>query len=331
MEPATRGEVDLSSLAQLLELLERVRTRPPGLDRIRAMNAFVRTLGQPVYLAALLDLLKAASSSEIERDAAIARTSHTGRMHCLYGWAGQTLLVASLSHPTVGTVAAAENLDSLGYPAPEWDLSIHIWQPNPETEGFESMKRLEPDVILEPPHSHPFDFVSYVSKGEIRQSIYIQDDQVPDEASREDGRRYHRYDGVTLERVDGIWPPHSERSPVRLKTLEDSVVLRAGDSYFLPYYAIHDVELDRESALVTPTITMFMPSEAIVKPRAYIAQSMADYHEQDPDLKAGGRPLTINQWRRKLDAVAAYLRGESKSLRLGEIVQCGSTYGFMHM
>jgi hypothetical protein len=331
MRPALDGDLSLSSLQQILVLMEDVRTRPPGTHRIAAMNAFVRTLGRPNYLACLLDLLKVAAQSKVESEAEVARLSHTGRMHCLYGWASQTLLVATGPEATEGTEPPRDGLDFLGYPPAEWDLSIHIWQANPEAEAFESTKEIEADQILEPPHSHPFDFVSYVSCGEIRQSIYVEDQGAYVTAADDAADRRHRYDGVTLERVDGVWPPHQERQSTRLDIVEERVLLQAGDSYFMPYHAIHDMEIDRATSEETPAITLFMPSEAVVKPLAFMAPSMADYHDENPDLKALGRPLTFERWVEKLDAVAAYLRGDAKTLRLGDIVNCESKYAFMHV
>jgi hypothetical protein len=50
-------------------------------------------------------------------------------------------------------------------PTAVWGLSMHIWQANPRARAFPSAKRAEPGLILEPPHSHPFDFASMVSVG----------------------------------------------------------------------------------------------------------------------------------------------------------------------
>jgi hypothetical protein len=315
-----------SPLQKLRELLEHIRSKPRGRDRIASMNALVRTLGSRMNLAIMLDHLRQALFGVDEGEAAIARKSRAGRMHCIYGWAGQTLLLGSLPHPTSGTMEPRDDMDEfLGYPPAEWDLSIHIWQPNPEAEGFQCNQIVE-SVVIEPPHSHPFDFVSYVAIGQLHQSIYREG--APSISTARENRGH--YGGVTLERVDGIWPPHRERQPTQLTTIEHRVTLVEGNSYFMPHHFIHDVEVDRQTSLRTPAITLFLPSEAIVKPHAFISRGMAQFHEEHPDLKEHSEPLTVEQWDRKLAATAAYLRGESETLWLGDIVHCGSTYGFMH-
>jgi hypothetical protein len=115
-----------------------------------------------------------------------------------------------------------------------------------------------------------------------------------------------------------------------LATVEDRVRLRAGDSYFLPRHAVHDVEVDRESAARTPAITLFLCAEATVKPKAYLSPEMVEFHRRNPDIKDEAVELTPEQWRRKLEATAAYLRGESEFLVLDDIVRCDTDYGFMH-
>lgn len=316
-----------SALSDLQALLESVRSLPPGERRIASMNSFVRTLGRPGMLSMFLDVLRLSLTEGNARDAELAQRSQRGRMHCVYGWAGQTLMLTSKTHPTAGTAAPVDDMDSfLGYPPAEWDMSIHIWQPNSSAQGFASTKRLEPDVIVEPPHSHPFSFVSYVAVGEMHQSIYTEDEGAP----IADGSG--RYDGMELERVDGVWPPHQEYLPSRLRTVQDRVRLCADNSYFMPPQAIHDVEIDSEQASQTPTITLFLCAEATVKPRAYLAPQMAEYHRSHPQLKDTARALSVTQWQQKLSMVARYLTGQSSTLQLDEVVGCdGSTYGFMHV
>jgi len=292
------------------------------------MNTFVRTLGQPNHLAILLDVIRGSLHHENEFEAAMSNRSRGGRMHCIYGWAGQTLVLASHPEPTSGTEAPVEDMDDfLGYPPAEWDMSVHIWQPHPKARGFSSMKHVEPDVIVEPPHSHPFSFVSYVAKGLMHQSIYAT---VADEEC-ELGSSTSRYAGVTLQEVDGVWPPHQMYRPQRLTTREDRVLLQEGDSYFLSPHVIHDVEIDRRTAARTPAITLFLCAEATVKPKVYLALDMAEYHRLHPKLKEVAVALETSQWDEKLRAVASYLRGEAPELCLDEVVLCNSTYGFMHI
>jgi hypothetical protein len=316
-------------LGDLRAVLEGIRAARPGIDRVRGMNTFVRTLGQPDNLATLLDLLGAALAGNDESEAAQSERSRRGRMHCVYGWAGQTLMLVSSPDPGSGTDAPRDDLAFLGYPPAEWDMSVHVWQPNPGAAGFASAKRLEPEVIVEPPHSHPFAFVSYLSKGQMRQSIYRAEGA--EQASSPGHGDGGRYAGVTLQEVDGVWPPHERYAPVRIRAAEERVLLRQGDSYFMPPHAIHDVEIHKPTAATAPTITLFLCSEAIVKPKAYLADEMADFHRQNPELKDAAVALTPQQWGEKLRLVASYLRGESAELRLGDVIQCNTTYGFMHI
>jgi hypothetical protein len=329
MTKAADGQTkELTPLRDLQNVLERIRSLPPDIERIRGMNTFVRTLGQPENLATLLDVLRYSHHTDDEFEAALSERSRRGRMHCIYGWAGQTLVLVSRHDPTAGTETPDQDLGFLGYPPAEWDMSIHIWQPNPGAKAFSCAKRAEPEVIVEPPHSHPFSFVSYISKGLMHQSIYATD--AADTACGAENDCNSRYAGVTLQEVDGVWPPHEQYKPSRLRTLEDRVLLREGNSYFLPPHAIHDVEIDRRTAVDTPTITLFLCAEATVKPKAYLSQEMADFHRLNPEIKEVAVALTPQMWDEKLRLVSSYLRGGSARLRLGEVVQCNSTYGFMH-
>lgn len=325
------GRKSSSPLRGLRRLLDEIRGMPSGTERIACMNTFVRTLGRPDALATFIDALRTASSSHDPAEAELAHRSRRGRMHCVYGWAGQTLLLPSRPHPTSGTLTPTDDMESfLGYPSAEWDLSLHIWQPNRGVQGFASTKRLEPGVIVEPPHSHPFAFVSYVAVGDMHQTIY-REDLTPTNPGSTGGGESERYAHVALERVDGVWPPHQEYQPSQLRTVENRVTLRAEQSYFLPPHAIHDVEIDRERASRVPTVTLFLCGEGTVKPKAYLAPGMAEYHRTHPDLKEHAQALEPRQWERKLEAVGRYLRGHSPELRLDEIVRCAGAYGFMHV
>jgi len=233
--------------------------------------------------------------------------------------------MASETHPLPSTTSAGEGVEKLGYPVSEWHLSIHIWQPNPEAQGFESTKRLEPDVIVEPPHSHPFSFVSYVSVGEMWQSVYEEISE-PTSVAEDD-----RYGEVVFERVDGIWPPHREYEASRLRTVEDRLLLKPGESYFMPTDLIHDVEVDRATAIDRPTITLFLCAETTQVPKAYMVPSMAEFHRSNPGITDAAKALNPEEWDAKLDATARYLRGDVDHLRLGEVFQCGSSYAFMNI
>src|SRR5688572_23150444 len=247
-------------------VLDRIRIMPRGDNRLAAMNTFVRTLGQANALATFLDMLRDSARWEGTPDEELTRWSRNARKHAVYGWAGQTLLLFSGFEPTEGTTEPESGvLELLGETPPPavWGLSMHIWQPNPHAKAFPSGARIPSHVIVEPPHSHPFDFVSMVSQGRMHQSIYTQ-------GRANDGQGEGRYDGVLLEHVDGVWPEHIHRSTCEIATIEQSVALGAGDSYYLPCDMIHDVEIDATVAVNKPAITLFLCAEAVVKPHVYM-------------------------------------------------------------
>jgi hypothetical protein len=321
------GRTDATdALEQLQGLLEQIRHTPEGVARISRMNAFVRTLGRADNLATFLELMRASLAAPRPSDHEIAERSRAGRAHCIYGWAGQSLVLASEATKLPSTTPAGDGVeDFMGYSVAEWHASIHIWQPNPEAQGFESVKRFEPEAIVEPPHSHPFSFVSYVSVGQMRQSIY-EEGSGPAATGPAD-----RYQDVDLERVDGVWPPHQEYVRSRLRTVEERVLLEQGQSYFMSTDLIHDVEVDRATAADRPTITLFLCSETTQVPKSYMVPSMAEFHRGHSELTSRAKALDPEEWDAKLDATARYLRGETDHLRLGEVFECGSSYAFMNM
>jgi hypothetical protein len=312
-------------------VLDWIRALPRGNERVKAMNTFVRTLGQPGVLATFLDMMRHSAKRDGSPEEELSLISRNARKHSAYGWAGQTLLLFSGKQATQGTLPPEPGVaEMLGDPPPAvWGLSMHIWQPNPRAQGFTSGGRIAPGLIVEPPHSHPFDFASMVSVGTMHQSIYgqLSADELPELGAHDQGGRY---DGVPLEHVDGVWPEHTYRSSCEVRTLETSVALGAGDSYYLPCDMIHDVEFDAHVAATTPAITLFLASEAVVKPHVYMAPSMADAHAANPHLKDQGRALTTSAWHAKLDAVASYLRGEQPTLCLDQIVGHDGEYAFFH-
>jgi hypothetical protein len=328
MDTFGSGSVATGALVSLQQVLEDMRRIPIGDLRTKAMNSFVRTLGQPRILAQYLDLLRKAVFSGDGLETELASRSMRGRMHCIYGWAGQTLILPSEPYPVSETLSAIDNMDPfLGYPPAEWDLSIHIWQPHAEVARFKAPIKCDSSIIVEPPHSHPFSFVSYVVCGELHESIYV-------ETSIEDpsinfSNSSSRYAYSLLQRVDGVWPPHDEYIPACLAAVEERVLLSSGESYALPAEAIHDVEVNARTAATTPAITLFLCSEAIRKPKAYLSPDMARFHRANPDIKEVAVSLESHQWEAKLLAVSSYLRSETSTLDLSEIVKCSSTYGFM--
>lgn len=314
-------------LQDLRGILERVRSRSRGLHRISGMNTIVRTLGRRECLADYLDIMRHAARNEGSSEQEIALVSQGGKMHSIYGWCGQTMVV--LSAPEAISATSPPNrpevVNKLGYPQPLWWISIHIWQPNANATGFDAGKPPEPDVIMEPPHSHPFDFVSMMCVGEMHQSIYRPG---PTSKLPQGGGRY---DGITLQKVDGVWPPHKHQVSTYLETVEHRTQLKEGDSYFMPYHMVHDVEVDARDARHKPSITLFLASESLDVADVYMAKSMADYHEKHPDILKDAHPLRLEAWDAKLAAVAAYLRGEPETLDLSEIVKSESVYAFFHI
>ncbi|MGV9385001.1 hypothetical protein ACWDRB_54995 [Nonomuraea sp. NPDC003707] len=328
MAEAEQKVTDASSaLGRLQVMLEDIRRKPEGAERLTLMNTFVRTLGRADRLAVYLDILRSSLSGPDRTASEIAEKSRSSRMHCIYGWGGQTGILTSMAHPTSATTPPKSGVgEYFAYPVSEWHLSIHIWQPNPNAQGFESTKRLEPGVIVEPPHSHPFSFVSYVAIGEMRQSIYAEDPHADVQSTV--GERYH---DVDLQGVDSVWPPHQEYQPSRLRTVEDRLSLRTGHSYFMPTHLIHDVEVEREVAAHTPAITLFLCSETTQIPKAYLVPDMADFHRRHPDVMDDAKALVPEEWSEKLAATSRYLRGEADHLRLSEIFDCTTSYGFMNI
>lgn len=330
-----RWREDLSAVEPLSEIravIDAIRALPRGDRRLSAMNTLVRTLGQPGVLATVLDVMRDSAQRTGTREQQMSLVSQTASQHCIYGWCGQTLIMTSGAEPTDGTLEPELGVrEMLGEsPLAVWGLSMHIWQPNPRAKGFPFGKPAEPDVLVEPPHSHPFDFVSMVSVGDLRQSLYAQRSSEADGATRGAGESPGRYDGVGLEHVDGVWPPHREREPAEVLTLESRVLLSAGDSYFMPCDRIHDVEVDATTARTRPAITLFLASEAAVKPHVYMSEAMATFHAENPRLKYGGQALPSADWHAKLQAVAAYLRGEEATLSLDDIVKYEGEYAFFH-
>jgi len=217
------------------------------------MNSIIRTLGRPEALATFLDMLRDSATRDGTKEQELCRFKlQSVRLHSIYGWCGNTLLVESFDGPTKGTYTPLPGLgERLGNSTSAWNLTIHVWQPNETAKGFPITAPLEKGSILEPPHSHPFDFVSTVVKGVMHQSIYAQNDDVGGTST--DGR----YSQIPLEHVDGVWPPHDFRETCTLKTLEHRVMLKQGDSYHMPCHWIHDVEIDGNTAVSKPAITLF--------------------------------------------------------------------------
>jgi hypothetical protein len=297
------------------------------------MNTLLQTLGQPEVFATFLDMVRDSSQRSGTREQALSEISRKSSKHAVYGWCGQTRLALSGSAVTNNTLTPEPGVQAfLGKtPTSAWALSMHIWQPNARAQGFVCGHRDVPNVIAEPPHSHPFDFASIVVIGQLHESVYAQCDS--DLALTKKGTEIKkgRYDGLILEHVHGVWPPHDYREASQVMTLEDRVEINVGDSYFMSGSTIHDVQIDADVAQSKPAITLFLRSESFVKPHVYMAPAMADFHALHPDLKNQGYPLAEDAWNEKLELVADYVRGKSPTLDLSAIVKYDSEYAFFNV
>jgi hypothetical protein len=322
-----RWEVDpdaTSPLQYVRGIMDFSRAIPRGDRRLQAMNTIVQNFGDGTKLAIFLDMMRASAVRTGSPEELLSLHSRHESKHSLYGWAGQTKLVSSSPAATAATLPAEPGVQTMfgGVPASQWGLNLHIWQANPLAKGFVSGMRPDSSIVVEPPHSHPFDFLSKVAVGEMRQSTYAQRPSAELQAGA-------RYGGVTLMHVHGVWPPHAEQQQAGVATLENRVTIRAGESYYMPCNKIHDVEVDAIRSRTRPAITLFLRSEAVVRPHVYMAETLVRYHEAHPDLERSGQRLSDEAWHAKLQLVSAYLRGEGE-LSLDDVVRQSSSYGFFH-
>lgn len=331
MERWQANSASIEPLTAIRRTLDTMRILPRGQERLTAMNTLLRTLGRPEFFATLLDILRESALREGTPEQALSEVSRRSSKHAVYGWCGQTRLVLSGTEPTANTLEGEPGVQAfLGKtPTAAWSLSMHIWQPNPHAKGFRYGHRNLPNIIAEPPHSHPFDFASVVVIGQMHQSIYAQTD--PAHSNHGAGVHGGRYDGIALQHVHGVWPPHDHAETSYVRTLEDRVEMNPGDSYYMPGNTIHDVQVSAKIAQRTPAITLFLRSESFVKPHVYMAPAMVNYHTENPGLKNQGYPLTAEDWDKKLRLVADYVRGVSPRLNLDEIVKYDSEYAFFHV
>jgi hypothetical protein len=321
-------------ISQMRSVLDDARKIPAGEERTRVMNTIVRTLGQPETLATYLDMLRDSANRNGTLEQELCRSKlQNVRMHSIYGWCGNTLLSESHSDVVEGTYESNPELGKkLGNSPAAWNLTMHIWQPNLGAKGFPIRSGLPEGTILEPPHSHPFNFVSKIVKGNIRQNIYKQnyatEPEIRNEGSEPGNGYYHK---EILEHVDGVWPPHDFDESVALKTIEHRVQINEGDSYYMPCDWIHDVEVDGNQAATKPTISLFLSSEYLVMPHVYMTKQMLDHHTQNPNIKKTGSPIEEDAWKCKLELLSAYLRGESETLNLNDVVKHEGTYAFFNI
>ena len=319
--------------AKIRAMLDTMRILPRSQDRLVGMNTFLKTFGEPAVFASLLDMLRASSQRLGSHEQALSEVSRKSSKHAVYGWCGQTRLALSSTETLISTLTPELGVqDFLGKtPTSAWSLSMHIWQPNPNAKGFSCGNQDILNIIAEPPHSHPFDFASFVVIGQMHQSIYVQEGSDQALINKDALLSNGRYDGINLEHVHGVWPPHDYRETSAVKTLENRVEMNAGDSYYMAGDKIHDVQVYSNVAQHKPAITLFLRSESYVKPHVYMTQSMADFHANNPNLKKQGYALGEDDWNKKLELVSRYVRGESPTLNLSDIVKYDNEYAFFHV
>jgi hypothetical protein len=294
---------DSDPVAAVQQIVETMRKMPAGAARNQCMNTFVRTLGEPDTLATWLDILLDTYHKEGSDGQRICRILQSYKRHSHYGHY-QLLMLVSARHAIKATASISDpaSIRKIKH-ASQWDMLLSIWQPLTGNSSFRSAKRSEPRLLVEPAHSHPFDFVSRVVIGTIYESTYRP---ATKEASSSDKGRYA---AVPLVRVDGTWPPHERREEAWLMTVEDRVSLRAGDSYFLPSDVIHDVEMDLTVSLSKPAITLMLTAESTVLADVYLEQPMLEFHDANPDLRSADCEMPFSNWNMILTDTAAYLRG----------------------
>lgn len=332
MEAWRKSPRSVEPLLAIQSILDNIRASPRCDDRVLQMNTLVRSLGQPEEFATLLDMLRDSSKRMGTLEGKLSEASRNSTKHAVYGWCGQTrLLLSSCTHVNSAVSPEAGVARFLGKtPIAAWSLSMHIWQPNANANGFLCGINNVKDTVAEPPHSHPFDFASMVVAGRLHQTTFAQGDSNQEQISHASTGGRGRYDGVKLIHVDGVWPPHHHHGDAHLVELENRVELMAGDSYYMSADMIHDVEVDTSVAQHEPAVTLFLRSETYVAPHVYMAPEMAAFHSRNPDLKESGRPLTESDWNEKLRLVADYIRGRNKTLNLNHIVRHHEDYAFFH-
>jgi hypothetical protein len=312
---------EVNPIEEMQGVLESIRQLPSGYLRVCRMNTFVRTLGRRDVLATYLEMMLDSAEREGTEESALCKASQDARMHAIYGWSGQTLLLKSKAGACDGTFPPMNGVAELtGNKSSQWGVSIHVWQPNTKAKGFPSPGVYSSEVFVEPPHSHPFEFVSMVTVGNIHQSIYSQ------QRAKQSGPG--RYDGRVLEHVDCVWPPHTNRTASEVITLEDRLELREGDSYYMPCNWIHDVEVDIEASKKRPAITLFLSTEFIVKPHVYLPKQLADYHDANPLLHTKAAALSVDKWKAKMKMLSLYIGGEIPLLELAELIEYQDEYAF---
>lgn len=294
------GATPVTKMTTVLETMRAISDSP---ERRLAMVTAARTLGEAETLASWLDILVDSDERypEGSEEHTAVQSMKNYHHHSGYGHL----------HMRLVNSAEGESEGTKGSPNPEWSIGISAWQPATRT-FFKSETTLNlPEVVVEPPHRHPYAFASKIVRSSMIQSIYTPECiQADTPAHTGEGR----YKGITFACVDGLWPPHTrqDRIPHYLTATEHRVQLNEGDAYFLPTGLVHDVEIDLERNKTRPHVTCLISSESIMQnPESdvFMEQPMLDYHDKYPHLKKTMKPMTSKVWRTSCQKLAAYLRG----------------------
>jgi hypothetical protein len=239
-------------------------------DRFMRMNTIVRTLGQPETLAQWLGCMRSYCRSDGYKEdcAALEFDEH----HRRFGHFQFYLL------PGKGP------------------MTMHVWQPAPRLhiEGVHFSQ--------EPPHTHPWNFVSTVAIGSLRMTDYRMKQQRvnADYACFEIDRSFSN-----LSKCEG----GVSNGPAPMATEE----LNAGDSYLFPKEHVHSTPDDGKWT-TEPAITLLVKDRAEQRSAFYMSRSDAvqfDLARTNSSLRSTG-PLSHNRivrYEAKLDSIMSYLRG----------------------
>lgn len=111
------GRRDIRPFLAIQTLLDRIRAVPVGDKRLNLMTSVVRSLGRPQALAAFLDMLRWAALSRHPNEDEYMSMLQNVRMHSIYGWCGNTMLVESGREAVASTYPVLPGLaEKLGQP-----------------------------------------------------------------------------------------------------------------------------------------------------------------------------------------------------------------------
>eukprot|EP00658_Telonema_sp_P-2_P048826 TRINITY_DN37132_c0_g2_i1.p1 TRINITY_DN37132_c0_g2~~TRINITY_DN37132_c0_g2_i1.p1 ORF type:complete len:283 (+),score=63.94 TRINITY_DN37132_c0_g2_i1:107-955(+) len=196
---------DATPITRVRAVMDRLRTMPQSPERRQAMVTMVRTIGTPDRLACYL---------EMQLDSDLRYPEGTDEKY-LVEKAKRYKTVSAFGHCHMALCKTDkdERAGTLGAPHHEWSLAFSVWKPVSSSFVESVTKRHLDNVLIEPPHKHPYEFASKIVKGSMRQSVYTLDSDGDKQAASSE----ERYKGVALTCVDGAWPPHEKREECWLR------------------------------------------------------------------------------------------------------------------